>query len=43
MLRVVLDAEAFEQDAGVLETPELVFVQALVAETALKDSPKPFC
>lgn len=36
VLGVVLHAEAFEQHAGVLEAPELVLVQAFVAQPAVE-------
>ena len=36
MLGVVLAPEAFEQHAGALQAPELVFVEALVAQSAVE-------
>jgi len=36
VLRVVLDAPALEHDAGVLDAPELLAVQALVAQARVE-------
>jgi hypothetical protein len=43
VLGVVLDPEALEQHAGVGEAPELVLVEALVAQPAVERLAKPFC